>query len=248
MPKQPETAAETVPETAKQISIEMVRLFRPIALRPLRSGSALPSATLAAHRSSRKGGRKGQGDRGLKVARHRHEWDNARNSEAPGAAGRQSVAVHSERTALRVTPAPLTVSRTSGGRSNSLPGASQRCGITALASARLGPTLGPSASYARTSGSKINALSPSRHRFGYPMHAGKGISRASCHIPGSSLVGTARSRAAKCWRNVEYAKAAARGLGPFSRSRGVGGNNPARPIIDLSSIFRGPSEKNRVYK
>jgi hypothetical protein len=55
MPKQSETVLETVPETAKQISIEMVRLFRPIAHHPLRSGSALPSATLAAHRSDCKG-------------------------------------------------------------------------------------------------------------------------------------------------------------------------------------------------
>jgi hypothetical protein len=55
MPKQPETVSETVPETAKHISIEMVRLFRPIAFRSLRSGSAMPSAPLAAHRSGLKG-------------------------------------------------------------------------------------------------------------------------------------------------------------------------------------------------
>jgi hypothetical protein len=87
MPKQPETAAETVPETAKLISIEMVRLFRPIALRPLRSGRALPSATLAAHRSNRIwDGRKGQGGRGRKAAHHPQHTANARLRPHPIAA------------------------------------------------------------------------------------------------------------------------------------------------------------------
>jgi hypothetical protein len=63
-----------------------------------------------------------------------------------------------------------------------------------------------------------------------------------------------------CWisiargaRRVPAKLGSMRGLhreGPdhLSKSRGVGGDSVARPIIDLSRLFRGPSEKIAVYK
>jgi hypothetical protein len=120
MPKQPETATETVPETAKHISIEIGRLFRPIAPRPLRCGSAMPSAPLAAHRSNVRGGRTiGWRAGRQKGPRHRHEQTNARNSPAAGADRSRYVAVWWDCPVLRPQPARVTVT-------NLLPPASHR--------------------------------------------------------------------------------------------------------------------------
>jgi hypothetical protein len=236
MPKQPETVAETVPETAKQISIEMVRLFRPIALRPLRSGSALPSATLAAHRSIRKGSKKGQADRGLKGPRHRRECGNAQNPNTHAIDCCQCAGSPGECAALHAHPASITVIGHITARSNLLPRASHwGNGVSRPLELLRFPSI-----------ARCHEVTGTRR---------KGFSRVACHIPGSSLVGTARSRAAQCWRNLE--SRGSRGVRGHLTGGwvGVAADPGARPIIDVFCLSRAGSEnfgrpcnENLVYQ
>jgi hypothetical protein len=87
-------------------------------------GIAAPLSALGGRALPRPG--REEGKRRAEGPHHRHEHDNARNLEAPGADRRQPVAILRERTALPVIPVPLTVSRSSAGPSNLLPRASHR--------------------------------------------------------------------------------------------------------------------------
>ncbi len=192
-------------------------------------GSQAPLSALGGRALPRPG--REEGTRRAEGPRHRHAPSNTDASNSPPADQSRSGAIARKQPVSQIRQASITVShvtRTTTGRSNLLPGASHLPNP---------PKRSATSSVARCL--KIT---------------GTGFSRVACHIPGSSLVGTARSRPARLGRNLE-----SRGIHAGRGHRtgggwGVAGDPGARPIIYLSFLsraasenFRRPSQKTRVY-
>ena len=167
---------------------------------------------------------KEEGKRRAERPRQTLHTDNARNAEASGTDRRQCVASRLECAALPGEMVPITVIRLSNERSNLLPGASH-CDNRVIHPLEL-----------------LCFPSLARCLIVTGTH-GKGFSRVACHIPGSSLVGTARSRSKGCWRNLKMARYSMPKPERTRRGWWVGSKTSAVAIIDLISIFRGPVPK-----
>jgi hypothetical protein len=160
---------------------------------------------------------------------HRHELNNARNSEAPGADRRQPAAIWSDCPVLQDQPARITVIRW---------GIRQNNWLTALASAN---------DLAHTAPTRHGRLEPNPSKMGISGHRphdcgspervfARGLPHSRIFIGRNGVrASAALARPAMAW------------ISKSLRNRpggvGVGATSDAHGYIDLLSIFRGPVQK-----
>jgi hypothetical protein len=197
-------------------------------------GSQAPLSALGGRALPRPG--RQEGKRRADRPRHRLERGNARNLEELGVDRYRSAAIWRNWPVSQTHPLRVTVTGVTIDCSNLLPGASHRHNRVMR---RLELLRFPSIA-------RCYEVTGTRR---------KGFSRVACHIPGSSLVGTARSRPSRSGRNARNAAFPwiAR---PSRPGRGAGGPLPgARSEFDLlrlvraaSENFGGPSQKTFVQQ
>lgn len=152
--------------------------------------------------------------------RHQHVRSNAQNLEAPGVDRDGLVAIPSKRPVLQVRPSPVTVMC----HRNSLPRVSRRQ-LTRLSRLGLLHFL-PIGRCCKVTGTRR-----------------KGFSCVASHIPGSELVGTARSRPAKLRQNLKTAPSGRIEGHRRGAVGGVGGAGSSLLESYVFSLFRGFSGK-----